>query len=392
MTHAGNVAAAPPHGSLDFNRRPLLVFWETTRACLLACRHCRASAMARPQPGELSRDEGLSLIAQVTEFGRPYPILVLTGGDVLMRPDVYDLLATASAAGIPTCVAPSVTPRLTKEAVRRIADAGARAVSISVDGADAHTHESIRGVAGLFGQTLEAITWLVDAGLRVQINTTVMKSNVDELADVAALVRGLGARMWEVFFLVGVGRGARLSELEPAVNEDVCHFLFDASHHGFVVRTVEAPFFRRIAAARRAWRQPAGGLEDASDVRAEFGLGETYARLRSRLDDTMGAAHTRPAAHTVSTRDGKGIVFVAHDGEVYPAGFLPLAVGSVKDGRLVDIYRESPLLRDIRTGQFHGRCGQCAHHDLCGGSRARAYVNGGDPLGEDPACMYAPGG
>lgn len=376
---------------LDFDRRPLLVFWETTQACPLACRHCRASAIAHPKPGELSHAEGLSLIAQVAEFGKPYPILVLTGGDVLMRPDAYDLLAAAGAAGIPTCLSPSVTPLLTREATSKIAGAGVRAVSISLDGANPATHEAIRGVTGHFKRTLETIGWLVDAGLRVQVNTTVMKSNVEELADVAGLVRELGVQMWEVFFLVGVGRGAQLAELEPAVNEDVCHFLFDASHHGFVVRTVEAPFFRRVAAARRPRNEDAGGgLETLDEVRAAFRLGETYARLRARLDEVAGAPRGRPAAHTISTRDGKGIVFIAHDGEVYPAGFLPVGLGNVKQQSLVEIYRDSRLLQDIRAGRFDGRCGCCPHRDLCGGSRARAYVNGGNPLGEDPACAFEP--
>lgn len=390
MSQVAAKAEQPTRSSLDFERRPLLVFWETTRACLLACRHCRASAMAHPLPGELDHDEGLSLIAQVAAFGKPYPILVLTGGDVLMRSDAYELLAAAVSVGIPTCVSPSVTPLLTRVAVRRIAELGTRAVSISLDGASAATHESIRGVDGHFQSTLQAIGWVRDAGLRVQINTTAMMSNVEELADIAALVKRLGVQMWEVFFLVGVGRGAQLAELQPAVNEDVCHFLFDASRHGFVVRTVEAPFFRRVAAARRLRQQAAGRVEGIEEIRSAFGVGDTYVRLRARLDELMGPGVARPAAHTVATRDGKGVIFVAHDGEVYPAGFLPVGLGNVKGRSLVDIYRDAPLLRDIRAGGFGGRCGYCAFGDLCGGSRARAYASCRDPLGEDPGCAFQP--
>lgn len=332
----------------------------------------------------------MSLIAQVAAFGKPYPILVLTGGDVLMRSDAYELLAAAVSIGIPTCLSPSVTPLLTRAAARRIAELGASAVSISLDGASPATHESIRGIDGHFERTLEAIAWLRDAGLRVQINTTAMKSNVDELADVAALVKELGVRMWEVFFLVGVGRGAQLAELEPAVNEDLCHFLFDASQHGFVVRTVEAPFFRRVAAFRRLRQQDTGRAESLDEVQTAFRLGDTYRRLRARLDEVMGPGQGRPAAHTVSTRDGNGIVFIAHNGEVYPAGFLPLRLGNVRKRSLVDIYRGSPLLQDIRAGRFNGRCGVCPHADLCGGSRARAFTGRDDPLGEDPGCVYQP--
>jgi AdoMet-dependent heme synthase len=374
--------------SLDFDRRPLLVFWETTRACLLSCRHCRASALPHPLPGELTREEGLRLIEQVAAFGRPHPILVLTGGDVLMRPDAYELAAAATAAGIPTCLSPSVTPLLTPEAVARFKELSLSAVSISLDGATAATHEAIRGVEGQFTQTLDALGRLRDAGLRVQVNTAVMRANVEELPELAAVVARSGAQMWEVFFLVGVGRGARLKELTAAENEDVCHFLYDASRHGFVVRTVEAPFFRRVSAWRRAREQEVGRVEAASEVRAAFGLGDLYARLRGRLEAELGPGREQAAAHTVSTRDGKGIVFVAHDGEVYPAGFLPLGLGSVRERSLLEIYREAPVLRRIRAGDFAGRCGACAHRDLCGGSRARAYAASGDPLGEDPGCAF----
>jgi radical SAM protein len=390
MSHAAAISGHVQHGSLDFNERPLLVFWETTRACLLACKHCRASAMAQPPPGELTPEQGQALIAQVAAFGKPYPILVLTGGDVLMRPDAYELATVASSLGIPTCMSPSVTPMLTPSAVGRLVETGIKAVSISLDGAQAPTHEGIRGIAGHLEQTLEGIGWLVDAGLRVQVNTTVMSSNVEELADIAALVANLGAHMWEVFFLVGVGRGAQLAELDPAANEEVCHFLFDASRHGFVVRTVEAPFFRRVAGWRRAREETIGRPETLEEVQAAFGLGDTYARLRGRLNELLGEGRRRAAAHTVSTRDGKGVIFVAHDGEVYPAGFLPLGLGNVKERGLVEIYRDSPVLRQIRTGAFSGRCGVCSYSDLCGGSRARAFVSSGDPLGEDPGCSYHP--
>jgi len=390
MSSVGAIAGKVEHGSLDFDQRPLLVFWETTRACLLACQHCRASAMAEPLGGQLTREQGHALIAQVAAFGRPYPILVLTGGDVLMRSDAYELAAAASALGIPTCMSPSVTPMLTSRAVARLVETGVKAVSISLDGAQAATHEGIRGIAGHFDRTLEAIRALVEAGLRVQVNTTVMKRNIEELADVAALVAALGAQMWEVFFLVGVGRGAQMAELDPGTNEEVCHFLFDASRHGFVVRTVEAPFFRRVAGWRREREEARGRPETLQEVQAAFRLGDSYARLRSRLDEVLGAGRRRTAAHTVSTRDGKGIVFIAHDGEVYPAGFLPLGLGNVNERSLVEIYRDSLALRQIRAGAFSGRCGVCEYRDLCGGSRARAFVSSGDPLGEDPGCPYEP--
>jgi AdoMet-dependent heme synthase len=354
----------------------MLVFWETTRACLLACRHCRASATARALPGELSRDEGFDLVEQIADFGRPYPILVLTGGDCLLRPDLFELAEYATALGLPVCLSPSVTPMLTDAAIDKIAASGIRAVSISLDGARAETHDGIRGIPGHFEATLGAICALAAAGLTVQVNTTVMRANAVELADVAALTVGAGARIWEVFFLVQVGRGVAEGEVSPAEHEEICHFLYDAAHYGVIVRTVEAPFFRRIAVARRG-----GSPAPATPL---------YTALTGRLRTVLGSPRSTPSAHTAPTRDGKGILFVAHDGDVYPAGFLPVGVGNVRDQPLRTLYRDTPLLRAIRAAQFTGRCGRCEFADLCGGSRARAYATTGDPLGEDPACGYQP--
>ena len=368
-------------GGLDFARRPMLVFWETTRACGLACRHCRASATPSALPGELTTAQGLALIEEVASFGKPSPVLVLTGGDCLLRPDLFELVERARSLGIPTALSPSVTPLLTPAAIERIAASGVRAVSISLDGATAATHDGVRGVAGHFEDTLQAIRRFVEAGLTVQINTTVMRVNVEELPDVAAILAETGAHIWEVFFLVHVGRGVATGALSPAEHEDVCHLLYDAAHHGFVVRTVEAPFFRRVVAQRR------GDGDRPQGAPPETAL---YRRLRARLDEVLGPPTARPAAHTAATRDGKGIVFVAHDGEVYPAGFLPLGLGRVTERSLRDIYVDDERFRALRAADFRGRCGRCEYADLCGGSRARAYAASGDLLGEDPACAYLP--
>lgn len=360
----------------DYAERPMLVFWETTRACQLACRHCRASATPLALPGELSTAEGRDLIDQVAAFGRPRPILVLTGGDCLARPDLFDLVAYAAGSGIPVALSPSVTPALTAEMVGRIASSGVKAVSISLDGACAATHDGIRGVAGHFADTVAAVRAFVATGLTVQVNTTVMQHNVAELAEIAALLLEADVAVWEVFFLVHVGRGIATGSLSAAQHEQVCHFLFDASQYGMVVRTVEAPFFRRVVVERRngasAPQQP------------------LYVDLTRRLEGLVGPPTSQSSAHTAATRDGKGIVFVAYDGEVYPAGFLPVSLGNLRDRRMRDIYRGDELLRAIRAARFTGRCGRCSYADLCGGSRARAYATTGDPLGEDPACPYEP--
>lgn len=371
------VPTPTPGARPDYARRPMLVFWETTRACQLACRHCRASATAQALPGELTTAEGCDLIDQVAGFGRPCPILVLTGGDCLLRPDLFDLVEHGTGLGVPVALSPSVTPSLTPQMIDRIVASGVKAVSISLDGAAASTHEGVRGIPRHFEATVQAIRALAVAGLTVQVNTTVMRANVEELADVAALLSRTGAHIWEVFFLVNVGRGVATGAVGPQEHEDICHFLYDASRHGFIVRTVEAPFFRRVVARRLA-----GDPAPASRL---------YLALSGRLTALMGPAIGRPRSHTAATRDGKGIVFVAHDGEVYPAGFLPHSLGNVRTTPIAQIYRDNLLLRRIRAADFAGRCGRCEYADICGGSRARAFAASGDPLGEDPACPYQPG-
>jgi radical SAM protein with 4Fe4S-binding SPASM domain len=205
---------------------------------------------------------------------------------------------------------------------------------------------------------------------------------VEQLADVAALLAGWGAHIWEVFFLIRVGRGSELEELTPQEHEDVAHFLYDASRYGFIVRTVEGPFFRRVVAQRRE----AGPDADPAST---FSLGELYVRLSTRLRELLGEP-SASRAQSVGTRDGKGILFVSHDGDVYPAGFLPMRLGNVTQDDIVELYRDHPLLRAIRATEFGGRCGVCDYADTCGGSRARAFATFGDPLAEDPACAYQP--
>ena len=370
------ITGAVPRAHLNFAQRPMLVFWEVTRACQLACKHCRASATEGALPGELSTAEGLDLIDQVAAFGRPYPILVLTGGDCLLRPDLFELVEHANGLGVPVALSPSVTPSLTSQMIDKMVTSGVKAVSISLDGAVPATHDGVRGIPGHFEDTIKAISALSAAGLTVQVNTTVMRANVDELADVADLISRAGAHIWEVFFLVQVGRGVATDAVSPDEHEEICHFLYDASQHGFIVRTVEAPFFRRVVSRRQA-----GDPAPTSSL---------YQRLAGRLEELMGPAAGRPRAQTASTRDGKGILFVAHDGEINPAGFLPLPLGNVRDESIATIYRDDPLLRRIRDAEFTGRCGRCEYADLCGGSRARAFAASGDPLGEDSACPYEP--
>ena len=373
------------HRSWPFDEKPLLVFWETTKACMLACKHCRASAILEPLPGELSHEEAIKLIDDLAGFGKPLPILVFTGGDPLMRKDIWDLVAYAKNLGFRVALAPAVSPLLNREAIKRMVDLGVDGVSISLDGARPETHEGIRGVPGVYKRTLEVIRELVDAGIRVQVNTAVMRDNVEELADMVKLLLDLGVNTWEVFYLIVVGRAQEKLDLTPQEWEDVSHFLYEASKYGIVVRTTEGPMFRRVAIMRRLLELSGRNPDEVLKP------GPLYQRLVKRLRELLGEPRGRPLASTTGTRDGKGILFIAYDGTVYPSGFMTYPLGNVRTKSIVEIYREHPVLKKIRAAEFKGRCGVCEFRDICGGSRARAYSKFLDPLAEDPACPYEPG-
>jgi radical SAM protein len=304
--------------------------------------------------------------------------LILTGGDCLMRGDILDLVTYAAELSVPVAIAPTVTDRLTDATLHAMRQHGVKTVSLSLDGATRRTHDSVRGVGGHFEDTLRAVARLQRCGFSVQVNTTVMASNVEELADIAVLMQNVGVDVWEVFFLIATGRGTHGTASSAQENEDVCNFLVDASRYGFTVRTVEAPFFRRIVAERRAHI-------DIESVASNTGA--LYERLRDRLFSQLGNPVKPVRTTSTTTRDGKGIIFVAANGDVYPSGFLPLSLGNVKDQKLVDIYRGHPLLRTIRAAGFSGLCGTCLYNQLCGGSRARAFAASGDPLASDAGCL-----
>lgn len=360
----------------DFGQRPLLVFWETTKACKLTCRHCRADAIEKSLPGELSTQEAKALIDEIWSFGKPYPIIIFTGGDALMRKDLGVVMRYAAERGMTFAVSPSATPLLTESAIAGIKKSGAFGISISLDGMMG-THEAIRGVEGTWERSIEAIKSAVSLGLKVQINTCVMKSNVGELPELFSAVKTLGAQIWEVFFLMNVGRGNSVEPLGPEECEDVCNFLYDASFYGVVVRTVEAPFFRRVVSERSAGK-PA----------PETAL---YTRMANGLSRACGQPSSPLTAHTKGTGDGKGIVFVSHDGGIYPGGFLPVSRGNVKKDSLRDIYAKDELFIKLRDAKsFSGKCGKCEYNSVCGGSRARAFAETGNPLAEDTSCIFQP--
>ena len=361
--------------------KPLLVFYETTKACPLACRHCRANALLKPLPTELSTEEAKRFIEDLTGFGKPYPVLILTGGDPLTRDDIFELIDHARSLGIPVALSPAVSTKLLSDDVLRELKGRVNSVSISLDGANPETHNYIRRTAleriDVFRTTLEVFNKLRSYGIEFQVNTAVMKLNVHELPQVFKIVKDSGANAWEVFFLIRVGRGMELEPLDLWETEDVVQFLYDASLYGLPIRTVEAPFFRRVIMQRSAGVNYVGG--------------KLYQELTARLRELMGEPPSNAKKPSFTpTRDGYGIIFVSSDGWIYPSGFLPLVLGNVRRDNIVKVYREHPVLRTIRAAEFHGKCGVCEFRNVCGGSRARAYTELGDPLGSDPACVYEP--
>ncbi len=375
----------------DFNIKPILVFWETTRACPLECKHCRAEAIRDPLPGELTTKEAIQFIDSLEGFGKPYPVLIFTGGDPLIRRDIFDLIEYAVKKGFRVGIAPAVSDLLSVDNIRRMKELGLKYVSISLDGGKAETHDRIRGIEGHYNMTVNALRLLRKHRFITQINTVVTRENVHELPYVVELLKTLDIRIWEVFFLIRVGRGTDVNDISPREYEDVLHFLYEVTRYGIEVRTVEAPFYRRIV----LWRKE--DIADYTDLDIEYvsrrySLTPLYKELVKNLIELVGEPVSSPEPKISRTRDGKGVVFVSYNGDIYPSGFAPYKVGNVKQEDIVRIYQENKVLRMIRKGEFKGRCGYCEYRDICGGSRARAYAETGDILGEDPACIYIPTG
>ncbi len=371
-------------GKWPFDEKPLLVFWETTKACLLTCKHCRANAITEPLPGELTTEEGYQLLEDIAGFGKPSPIVVFTGGDPLMRKDFWQLLEYANKLGLRTAVAPSVTPLLNARALEKMRSLGVLSISISLDSPFENIHDNIRGIKGTWKKTIEIIRQAQELGLRVQINTVVMRDTVYGLADMVKLLLELGVKVWEVFYFIPTGRGSRNLDLNPREWEDVSHFLYEASKYGLIVRTVEGPMFRRVSIIRHYYE-----LINKTDE-LDMNLGSLYRRLISRLHSLLGLPRGVSKAHTVKTMDGKGIIFVSYNGNVYPSGFLPINAGNIRARSIVEIYRRSRVFQTLRQ-KLKGRCQKCEFQHICGGSRARAFAYTGDPYQEDPACPYIPG-
>ncbi|HET9030807.1 MAG TPA: radical SAM protein [Candidatus Aquilonibacter sp.] len=335
-----------------YDDAPRVVIWEMTRACALACQHCRAEAIPFRNQGELTTREAFALVDAVAECDPA--TFVLTGGDPFMRDDLFKIVEYSVNKGVRTAVSPSATGRVTPESLRALVRAGCERISLSLDAPDAAGHDAFRGVRGSFDRTLRLCEQAAEAGLSVQINTTIGAFNHTQIVEMAALVAGMQISLWSVFFLVPVGRAGLADMLDAEQTEQAFATLYALSRKlPFPLKTTEAPHYRRYVLQH--------GDRDARALRLP-GIG-----------------------------DGRGFVFISHLGEVWPSGFLPHACGNVRNGSLLDMYRNDPFLRRLRTpDDFTGKCGVCEFRSVCGGSRARAYTVKGDAFTSDPACSYIP--
>lgn len=340
-----------------FDWAPAIAIWEVTRACDLCCLHCRASAVPFRDPRELSTAQAFDLIDQLCELSPG--VLVLTGGDPLKRPDLFELIDRAVQRQLSVAITPSVTPLLTAEAIRRLAATGVSRIALSLDGPDAATHDLFRGTAGAFDATFKAIESVRAVELPLQINTSVNRNTVARLRQTGDLVARIAPVLWSVFFVVPVGRAAREQQLDPESCEQLFQYLYDwSAATGLAVKTTAAQAYRRVVMERNAQLLRAG---------------------QSRRPRPLGV------------NDGKGFVFVSHTGEVYPSGFLPVSAGNIRETRLATLYRTHPLFVALRdSDRLEGKCGVCQYRTVCGGSRARAYAMTGNLLASDPSCIYQP--
>jgi radical SAM protein len=347
---------------MNFDQAPMLVIWEVTQACDLACVHCRASAQPERDAGELNTEQGYRLLDEIRSFGEP--LMVFTGGDPLKRPDLYDLIRYSVKIGLRTNVTPSATPLLTAEAIEGFKEAGVTRMAISLDGPDAATHDDFRGIPGTFDRAMFALRHARDIGLDTQLQTTVTRRNMARLPEVAEIAKEVRTRMWSLFFLIVTGRALEDDDLLAPEYEQVFEFMYELSKTApFGVKTTEAMHYRRYVAQR---------------IRAEHG-------------PAVNESAKGVAWRTAGVSDGKGFVFVSHRGEIYPSGFLPVSGGNVLNDSLTDVYRNSDLFRTLRdTEHREGKCGICEYRKICGGSRSRAFAFTGDYLAEDPRCVYQP--
>lgn len=367
-----------PHHSLkqiDFNEYPFIAIWEVTRACELRCVHCRADAQTKPHPNELTHEEGIQLIDQIYEMDNP--LLVFSGGDCMMREDLFDLADYAVKKGMRVSITPSATANVTKENMEKAKNVGLSRWAFSLDGPNPEIHDQFRGISGSFDLTVEKIKYLHELGMPLQINTVISKYNYDYLEEMAKLVSELGAIMWYIFLLVPTVRAQMDACISPAEHDKVFRWLYNLNKKSpYDIKLTATQHYRRVVLQEKVREH----LLDNNTIHYEDTIPTDYA---SPIDGLSRA----PKA----VNDGNGFIFINHTGDVMPSGLLPIKLGNVRNQPLKEIYRESPILKDLRNpDKYKGKCGVCEYRFVCGGSRSRTYAVTGDYLESEPFCVYIP--
>lgn len=358
-----------------FDGYPAVIAWEVTRRCAMSCRHCRGAARDRTYEGELSTKECLRVIDGIAAsrgdaIDRPTPILIFTGGEPMMRPDLVELVAHATTRGIRAVMAPC-GHLLTRESAAALKEAGIRCMSISFDGATAATHDAFRGVPDAFDRSIRGFECAREAGVALQINTTVSRVNLLELPAILEFAVSMGASALDLFFLVPTGRGKALRhmELSPLETERILAWVQEADESAPIrVKTTCAPQSVRIAATRP--------VNEGSHR-----TGRPGSALRPGHGGSGGCMA------------GRGFVFISHRGILQPCGFLDIPSGDLRrfDFDFDRAYRESPVFQSLCDfSLYKGKCGACEFVASCGGCRARAYAATCDYLEAEPTCSYTP--
>ena len=355
-----------------------MVAWEVTRRCNLACVHCRASSERGPYPGELTTEEGFRLLDDIAAFSRP--VIILTGGEPLLREDVYDLAAYGTKKGLRMVLATNGT-LVTEDAARRMIGAGIQRVSISLDGADAASHDSFRCVPGAFAGAMAGIEAMKRAGLEFQINTTITRANRASIAQILDLAVRIGAAAHHIFLLVPTGRGREMADQAISAQE------YEETLKWFAEQEHRAPIQLKATCAPHYFRVVRQQKKTAGDV----GAGPAGTARG-------GAAGSAPQGHplhavTRGCLGGSAFCFISHTGQVQPCGYLEVDCGQIRERGFEAVWKDSAVFRDLRDlNRYGGKCGRCEFIRVCGGCRARAYEATGDYLAEEPLCIYEPGG
>ena len=386
---------------------PRLVFWEVTKGCNLRCIHCRATATELMSPADLPTDKALNIISQIADFGNP--ILVLSGGEPLYRHDIFQLAEYATGRGLRTALATNGT-LVTKDVAKKIKQAGIKRVSISLDGSDAHTHDSFRGIPGAFDAAVYGMRNLQALGVSVQINTTIARHNAHQLPAVLDLARSLGADALHTFLLVPVGCGVDIAAeqmVAPEEYERMLNWFYDQSLQGGIeLKATCAPHYFRVARQRKAADRLAARNEVVVPSPSVNEIGPTDMTMPGSTGINLKPGGGPPVGHaghpgghpgdmnamTKGCLAGTGVCFISHEGEVFPCGYLPAIAGDLRKQSFAEIWNDSDVFAQLRDDDnLKGKCGCCEFRHVCMGCRARAYAATGDFLAEEPFCVYEPG-